>query len=360
MEETKVILDDILEKRKRVSPVDPADLRRIKKAWDAVSKPIGSLGRFEDMYARIAVIQKREHADLNHMRLVVFCGDHGIVEEGVSQSGQEVTRLCASNIGRGLTTAGVMAGALGVDIVSVDVGINSPKTVSFTENRRIKNGTLNFLKDPAMSLSECKEAISVGLEMARESGKEGYTCLLAGEMGIGNTTAAAVMAGYLLDLDAETVTGRGAGLDDASFKKKRAVVAQALSMHEKLSPLEICCRFGGLELAAMTGFMMGGALYGIPVILDGMLSMTCALVAEGLLEYTGEYMIPSHMSREPVAVKLAEKLGLDPVIYGKMAVGEGAGALMLVPELRLADVVFREALKFGDSGVDQYEDYEEK
>ncbi len=359
MEKSKAVIDDILEKKIRAERIDGKAVDSVKKAWDKVSKPIGSLGEFESMYARIAAIQKRNEADLNHMRMVVFCGDHGIVEEGVSQTGQEVTRLCATNIGKGLTTAGVMAKSLGVDVVSVDVGINDPMDVPFTRNCRVKNGTDNFLKNPAMSLFEFKEALWVGMEMARESKENGFSCLLVGEMGIGNTTSAAVMAGYLLDLDADLVTGRGAGLDDASFLKKRNVVSKALSMYDGLSPLEVCCDFGGLELVAMTGFIMGAACYGIPVILDGMLSMTSALVAERLFPNAKEYVIASHMSKEPVAEKLAGELGLEPVIYGKMAVGEGAGALMLVPELRLADVVLKDALKFGDSGVNQYENYTE-
>lgn len=354
------LIDDILKKKISVHSLDSNALCHMRKEWDRVSKPIGSFGEFEGIYSKIAVIQKKDEADLNHMRMVVFCGDHGIVREGVSQTGQEVTRLCAINIGKRLTTAGVMAKSLGIDVVSVDVGINYPQEVPFTRNCRVKNGTNSFLSEPAMSLDEFKKALLTGIKMAFESKQEGYSCLLVGEMGIGNTTSAAVMTGYLLNLDADTVTGRGAGLDDTSFAKKKAVVTKALSMYEELSVVDICCYFGGLELAAMTGFIMGAALYEIPVILDGMLSMTSALVAERLLKNTGEYLIPSHMSKEPVTVKLAGELGVEPVLYGKMAVGEGAGAVMLVPNLRMTHVVFTEALKFGDSGVDQYENYTEE
>ncbi|MCR5395930.1 MAG: nicotinate-nucleotide--dimethylbenzimidazole phosphoribosyltransferase [Lachnospiraceae bacterium] len=360
MKNNRWVVDDILNQKISVDQLNPKDLENMNNEWNHVSKPLGSFGKFEKVYSRIAVIQKQDVADLSHMKLVVFCGDHGIVEEGVSQTGQEVTGICAQNIGRGLTTAGVMANSLGVEICAVDVGIHSDSDIPHTKNCRIKKGTNNFLKEPAMTVPELKAAIQVGMDEALESKENGIRCLLVGEMGIGNTTSAAVMAGYFLGLDAHTVTGRGAGIDDGAFQRKQQVVETALSMYQNLSTLEICSYFGGLELAAMTGLILGGALYGVPVILDGMLSMISALSAERLLEHTKDYVIASHMSKEPVAKSLAKELSLQPVIYGNMAVGEGAGALMLLPQLRLTDVVFREALKFGDSGVDQYKNYEEE
>jgi len=359
MENIRFLFEDVLENKIELEPVDRLAISKIKKEWDKVSKPIDSFGSFENIHSKIGAIQGLDVPDLYHMRLIVACGDHGIVEEGVSQTGQEVTRICASNIAKGLTTTGVMAKSLGIDIVVVDVGINSPKEVPYTLNRRVKYGTCNFLKQPAMSVEEFSLAVQVGMDLVKESKEQGFTSLLIGEMGIGNTTSAAVMAGYLLDLNAEAVTGRGAGLDDEGFSKKRAVVSMALSKYSGLSPVEICANFGGLELACMTGLVLGGALYKIPVILDGMLSMVSALVADRLLDNTRDYLIPSHISKEPVARKLASKLALEPVFDANMAVGEGSGAVMVVSSLRLVDKVFHDALKFGDSGVAQYENYNE-
>ena len=359
MGENRVLFDDILENRISINKVDSSAIAAVKKQWDTVSKPIDSFGKYEDVHSKIAAIQGFEAPDLYHMRLIVSCGDHGIVEEGVTQTDQDVTRICATNIGRGLTTAGTMARALGIDILSVDVGINYAKEVPYTLNRRVKYGTCNFLKQPAMSVEEFSKAVQVGMDLALDSKTNGYNCILLGEMGIGNTTSAAVVAGYLLDLNAETVTGRGAGLDDEKFSKKRAVVSMALSMYSGLSPVEVCSNFGGLELACMTGIILGCAIYKIPVILDGMLSMVSALVADRLLENTKDYLIASHISKEPVSKKLSEKLSLEPVLNANMAVGEGAGALMFTSSLRLADTVFHEALKFSESGVEQYENYKE-
>ena len=355
MDDIRYLFDDVLENKLTVEPVGKEALKELQNEWDRVAKPIGSFGTLESVYSKIAAIQGFKAPDLSHMRLIVCCGDHGIVEEGVSQTSQEVTRICATNIGKGITTAGVMARSLGIDIVSVDVGINYAKEVPGTLNRRVKYGTCNFLKQPAMSVEEFSRAVQVGMDLVKDSKEEGKNVILVGEMGIGNTTSAAVMAGYLLDLNAEAVTGRGAGLDDEGFSRKRAVVSMALSMYSGLSPVEICSNFGGLELAAMTGIVIGGALYKVPIILDGMLSMVSALVADRLLENSKEYLIPSHISKEPVARKLAGKLDIEPVIDGKMAVGEGAGAVMMAHMLRLTDEVFHNALKFQDSEVEQYE-----
>ncbi len=358
MGDTRYLFDDVLEKKLSVEPVDRQALKELQNQWDRIAKPIGSFGTFETVYSKIAAIQGFQAPDLSHMRLIVCCGDHGIVEEGVSQTSQDVTRICATNIGRGVTTAGVMARKLGIDILSVDVGINYAKEVPDTLNRRVKYGTCNFLKQPAMSVEEFSRAVQVGMDLVKDSQEEGKNIILVGEMGIGNTTSAAVMAGYLLDLNAEAVTGRGAGLDDEGLSRKRAVVSMALSKYSGLDPVEICSNFGGLELAAMTGIVIGGALYKVPIILDGMLSQVSALVADRLLDNAKEYLIPSHISKEPVAAKLAKKLDLEPVIDGKMAVGEGAGAVMMAHMLFIVDEVFKNALKFQDSEVDQYERFD--
>ena len=357
MAETRYLFDDILENKLSVEPLDNEAYEKIKSEWDRVSKPINSFGALEDLHSKIAAIQGLEAPDLSHMRLIVCCGDHGIVEEGVTQTSQEVTRICATNIGKGLTTAGAMARHLGIDIMAVDVGINYEKEVPYTLNRRVKYGTCNFLKQPAMSVEEFSRAVQVGMDLVKESKEQGYTALLLGEMGIGNTTSAAVVSGYLLDLNAEQVTGRGAGLDDEGFSRKRAVVSMALSKYSGLSPVEICANFGGLELAAMTGVVIGGGLYKVPIIIDGMLTQVSALVAERLLENVKDYLIPSHISKEPFAIKLASKLNLPTVLEANMAVGEGAGAVMMAQILRLTDTVFHDALKFGESGVEQYEKF---
>ncbi len=350
----RYIFSDVLEGKIQQEAVAQQIEAAIKDNWDRVSKPINGFGVFERLYARIGAVQGTTKPDLDNIRLLVCCGDHGVVEEGVSQTDQSVTRTCAMNIGRELTTAGVMAKSLNIEVWSVDVGINYEGAVPDTIYKRVKNGTNNFLKEAAMSKEEFQSAVQVGMDLVKESKEQGIKLLLVGEMGIGNTTSAAAMTGYLLGMEAESVTGRGAGLDDTGLGKKRSVVKKALSMYQELSASEVMTRFGGLELAAMTGIVIGGALYHVPVVLDGMLSMISALVADRILPGARQILIPSHKSLEPATIALSHALELEPVIDGAMALGEGTGAIMMASLLKMADVAYNEALKFGDSGVEQY------
>lgn len=333
---------------------------KVKKNWDHISKPIDGFGEFESLYAKISSIQKNDPCDLSHMKLIVFCADHGIVEEGVSQCDKDVTRLCAENIGKGLTSAGVMAKALNVKIEAVDVGIDSDDEVPGTVFKRVARGTKNFLKASAMEENELDMALSVGREMAEKAKREGVSVLLSGEMGIGNTTSAAVVAGYLLrlfdiELSENELCGRGAGLSDKGLERKRAVVRKALSMYEKLPAIDAMRRFGGLEILAMAGMMLEAKELNIPVILDGMISQVSALFAFCIEPGVSDILIPSHITKEPLCRAILDTLSLSPVLDAGMATGEGTGALMLVPLLRLSGEVYNEALRFGESGVLQYE-----
>lgn len=333
--------------------------KEIQGEWDRIAKPLGSFGKLEEMHTAIGAIRQRRVPDLDRMELLVCCGDHGIVEEGVSQSGQEVTAICAENIGKGQSCAGILAAAAHAKIRAIDVGIHHPGPVPGTEFRRVADGTKNFLKEPAMSRVQFRDALQVGLDLAAECREAGVSVLGVGEMGIGNTTSAAVLAGRMLGLSAEEVTGRGAGLDTAGLQRKRKVIARALEM-PGVGPVEdIWCRFGGLELTAMMGIILGGGLYGIPVVLDGLLSLVSAEAAERLVPGVREYMIPSHISREPAARRLAESLGLEPVLDAGMGTGEGAGAAMMMSLLRDVNRVYREAKRFDGYGMEPYTRYEE-
>lgn len=353
----------VLSGKIRVPEVSGARRKEIQEEWDRIAKPLGSFGKMEEMYTAIGAIQQRRVPDLDHMELLVCCGDHGIVEEGVSQSGQEVTAICAENIGKGQSCAGILAAAAHARIRAIDVGIRHPGPVPGTEFRRVVDGTKNFLKEPAMSRAQFRAALQVGLDLAAECRKSGVTVLGVGEMGIGNTTSAAVLAGRMLGLSAEEVTGRGAGLDADGLQRKRRVIAAALEMPvvgvESDSDVEaIWCRFGGLELTAMMGIILGGGFCGIPVVLDGLLSLVSAAAAERLAPGVREYMIPSHISREPAARRLAESLGLEPVLDAGMGAGEGAGAALMMSLLRDVDRVFREAKRFEGYGMEPYTRYE--
>ncbi|MEE8827002.1 MAG: nicotinate-nucleotide--dimethylbenzimidazole phosphoribosyltransferase [Eubacteriales bacterium] len=380
-------------------PPDQAMYTRVRRNWDHIAKPLDSMGTFEKMHARVASIQENENPDFSHAALLVMCGDHGVVAEGVSQSDQSVTAICAQNIGRGVTTAGVLARAAGADVLAVDVGINHESAdhhLPFVLDQNVRCGTRDFLKEPALTEEEVLRAIQTGIDLAGECRDRGIMLLAIGEMGIGNTTSASAMAAAMLGLTAEQVTGRGAGLSDAGLARKTEVIREGLekygygaqvsaarkrpvtSSDPDTAPcaeltaraagqsadagrirdtLRVMMCFGGLELAAMTGLCIGGAVFRVPVVLDGVLSEVSAFTAERLFPGVRDFLVSSHMSREPVAGIIEKRLGLMPVLSADMATGEGAGAAMMLSLLQLVGKVYREALKFGESHVEQYRRY---
>ena len=380
----------ILREERHALPPDRAMYARVRRNWDHIAKPIDSMGAFEKIHAGIASIQENENPDFDHAALLVMCGDHGVVAEGVSQSDQSVTAICAQNIGRGVTTAGVLARAAGAKIFSVDVGINhktKDHCLPFVIDRNIRCGTRDFLKEPALTRDEALRAIQTGIDLAGECRDKGFTLIAVGEMGIGNTTAASAMAAALLGLTAEQVTGRGAGLSDEGLSRKTEVIRESLEIYgyggsntasrdrdgRKENPafncpyhgdrdavagiIHVITCFGGLELAAMAGLCIGGAVFRLPVVLDGVLSEVSAYIADKLFPGVRDFLVPSHISREPAAKIIEKELGLRPVLSADMATGEGAGAAMMLSLLQLTDRVYHRALKFGESRVEQYRRY---
>lgn len=331
---------------------------RIRKNWDKVAKPLDSMGRFEDLTAKVGAIQGRIDPAFEKSAILVFCADNGIVEEHVSQSGQEVTAICAENIAAGKTAVGVMAAMIRADVTAVNVGIANPVSDAVLPFC-VRKGTRNFLKEPAMTGEEVYQAMQTGMDLVLAWKQKGYQLLGIGEMGIGNTTTSAAMAAVMLGLSADTVTGKGAGLDEQGLTHKKEVIEQALSRYglRETDTFTILQTVGGLDIAAMAGAIIGGAVYHMPIVLDGVISLVAALVAERLLPNVRDFLIPSHRSKEPAAEKISEKLRLDPVIDAKMAVGEGTGAVMMLTLLKQAALVYQSCNSFEAAGVEQYERY---
>ncbi len=351
-------IEDILTGNQPIPAFNGGVYQSIQNRWDQIAKPLRSFGKLEEAHARIGAVQGQSVPDFQSMELLVCCADHGIVEEGVSQSDQSVTAICAENIGRGQSTAGILAASAGAGIAAVDVGMNQPEPVPVTRYRRVAKGTRNFLREPAMTQAEFHQALQVGLDLVKDNKRRGITLLGIGEMGIGNTTSAAVLTGKMLHLTAHEVLGPGAGLSQEGLSRKKRVIEKAISMDVPENVESIACSFGGLELAAMSGIIIGGALYGIPVILDGMLSQVSALMAERLTPGVKEFLIPSHESKEPASKALCQALGLEPIIQGNMAAGEGTGAALMMSLLKPVDQVYRKAKRFDGYGMEPYEHYE--
>ena len=335
---------------------------RIKYKWDHLSKPIDAFGDFEEAVCRIGAIRKTDMPRLDKRSLLVFCSDNGIVGEGVSQTGSEVTLQVARMLGKGVSSANTLAKSVAAECIPVNVGIDTDEDIEGVLACSRRRGSRNFLREPAMTEEEALYAINAGMELAGELAGKGSDILLTGEMGIGNTTTSTALLCLLRDCDPGEVTGRGAGLDDEGLKRKKAVIAKAVALYggktynsEKEKAFEALCSVGGYDIAAMCGTFIGGAVYGLPVVIDGLISAVAALVAEMMVPGCREYMLASHCGREYGISGILESLGLKAFINGNMALGEGTGALMLLPLLDTVLAYYLNASTFVQGGIKEYE-----
>ena len=347
----------------KIIPPDAQIYAQVKASWDKIAKPLDGLGQFETMFAQIGAITGSSSLSIEKKVILTMCADNGIVAEGVSQSGQEVTAVVAGFMGQQASSVGKMAHRAGVDVIPVDIGINTKETLPGVRDCKVMQGTRDFLQEPAMTEEEALQALSVGIDLVRECKDKGYQLIGTGEMGIGNTTTSSMLVAALTGRTAEEVTGRGAGLNDAGLLRKQQVIAQALEKYEKeirsAHALSMLAAFGGLDIAGMAGVCIGGALYHVPVVLDGLISSVAALVAERIVPGVREFVLPSHLSKEPAAKWIAEELKLHPVIDAGLGLGEGTGAVMLFSILDLALALYEDQTTFDTMEIAQYERYGE-
>lgn len=345
-----------------LQPPDEAVRERVRRNWDKIAKPIDGLGRFEHIIAQIGAITGTDKIVLDRKALIIMCADNGIVEENISQSGQEVTAAVARAMARGCSSAGKMAAAAGTDTIPVDIGINSAEQIVGVLAKKIRPGTRNFSKEPAMTEEETVAAIAAGIDIVYECKEKGYKILATGEMGIGNTTTSSAVTTALLQYPAEKLTGRGAGLDDERLARKKKIIKAAVENYDlyHADALTVLKTVGGLDIAGLAGVCIGGALCRIPVVLDGFISMTAALLAEKLCPGVREYLISSHKGKEPATEYLAEELSLMPVIDGELALGEGTGALMMFPLLDMVLQVYESETDFKALRIEEYKRQDDK
>lgn len=285
-----------------------------------------------------------------------MCADNGVVAEGVTQTGQEVTAIVAENFLTGDTSACVMCRQCGTDVFPVDVGMVSDTKVP--RDLKVMNGTRNMAKEPAMTREEAVRGIEAGIEMVRRLKEKGYTLIATGEMGIGNTTTSSAVASVLLDKPVEMMTGRGAGLSGEGLKRKIAAIQKAVSKNQPdpKDAIDVLAKVGGLDIAGMAGVFLGGAAMHIPVVIDGFISCVAALVAQRICPLVKDYMIASHVSKEPAAALILEALDKEAVLHGEMCLGEGSGAVALFPFLDMGIAVYESMSTFEEIKVDQYKE----
>lgn len=339
-----------------------------KEIWDhldSLTKPARSLGRLEELAARLCEVQQTLSPQTTPRRLVLFAGDHGVATCGVSVWPTEVTRLMVNNIRGGGAGSSVLARQTQTDLVLIDVGVLGDEIavdgrssglaagVCF-RSRRVRSGTRNLSREPALTVDELEQAFCVGREEARAAASDGMLVVAAGEMGIGNTTSAACLAMLLADVPLEAAVGRGAGADDATLERKRQVVRQAANEARRQwtgDRLAAVAAVAGLEIAAMAGFFAEAHAARLTVLLDGYLAGAAALIAELLAPGTVQSMIASHLSAEPGHRLVLERLRLEPFLNWNLRLGEGTGALLLMPLLDAAAAMTNQMARLQDLGI---------
>lgn len=324
---------------------------------DGLAKPRRSLGTLEVLAARLAIVQQRLDPITRPRRIVLFAGDHGVIAQGVSAWPAAVTALMVDTIAAGRATSNALAAAQDCDLRLVDVGVASPLAdgaPDWFRSARIAQGTQDLATGPAMTVAEFEAAWTVGADEARRAAEAGFAVLIAGEMGIANTTPAACLTALLADISADAAVGAGAGADDMTIANKTRVVAKAVASAAAqldVDPRAAIAAVAGFEIAAMAGFFAAAAEANVTILLDGFVATAAALVAERLRPGTARAMIAAHRSAEPGHMAALNQLGLTPLLAWDMRLGEGTGALVALPLLDSAAALLSNVALLADLGL---------
>lgn len=339
---------------KQIVPADQVAYDACIRRFNSIAKPLGSLGSLETLLAHVAAASGTAEVQVKKKCVLVFCADNGVVAQGVAQSDHHVTTAIGRSLARGTASVCVMAKAAGAEVFPVDMGMID--TVPGLLPRKVCCGTGDISHGPAMTRAQAEQAMMTGMELVGEKVAAGYRVIATGEAGIGNTTTSSAVAAVLLGLPVETVTGRGSGLSDAGLMQKQKVIRHAIAVNQpnQQDPVDVLAKVGGADIAAMTGAFLGGAMYHVPMVIDGLISAVAALCAVRLCPAVQGYLLPSHLTAEPAGVKLMEELELEPMLHGHLRLGEGTGAVALFPMLDLAAAVYDHAATFSQIEVEAY------
>ena len=319
-----------------------------------LTKPAGALGQLESIAIRLAAMQGKEKPTLEQVRIVVFAADHGIAAEGVSAFPQAVTAEMVRNFANGGAAICVAARELKASLEVIDLGtVINPGSLSNVSDQRIAPGTANFAKQAAMTEQQLAQAMNIGRQSAERAMTKGMDLFIGGEMGIGNTSAATALACILTDNAVENLTGSGTGLDTKGVSHKVAVIKAALDLHKSQidSPVTALRYFGGFEIAALTGAFIACAQMGIPVLVDGFIASTAALMATRQCSGINDWLLYAHASAEPGHKHIMKALQAEPLLDMGMCLGEGSGAAVAVPLLRMACALHNDMATFAEAEV---------
>lgn len=346
-------LDDAI---KKIRGLDTKTQATAQARLDSLSKPLGSLGRLEDLVSQIAGITGEARPSTDKKMIVIMCADNGVVEEGVSSCPKTVTASVAINFTRGITGVNVLGSHAGAGITVVDIGVDGDIVEKGILSRKIRRGTWNIAKGPAMTREEAVRAIETGIEIVCNLSAGGIEIFGTGEMGIGNTTTSSAVAAALTGKPAESLTGRGAGLTDEGLAQKIRVIEKAIEVNKPKpsDPLDVLSKLGGFDIAGLAGCFIGAAVCRKPILIDGYISSVAALIAAQLNPETKKFMIASHGSAEPGSKVVMEMLGFEPLLSLGMRLGEGTGAALAFHLVDAALLAYKKMGTFGDACIEQY------
>jgi nicotinate-nucleotide--dimethylbenzimidazole phosphoribosyltransferase len=336
-----------------IQPLDIEMGQQVRNYLDTLTKPPGSLGRLEELAIQLAEITSEAFPVVSPAGVIVFAGDHGVVEEGVSAFPQEVTVQMVMNFLNNGAAINVFSRQIGAMFEVVDIGVAADIAAESVVKRKVRYGTNNFCKQDAMTREEAELAISAGYERAENMIQQGCKCLILGEMGIGNTTPSSAILAVLSGQDISKLVGKGTGIAAEKIIHKQEVIARALTERkpDRKDPIDILAKIGGLEIAGMTGAMLASAANRIPILVDGFICTISALLARGICDSASDYMIVGHRSVEPgheIALKL---LGKKPLLDLDLRLGEGSGAAVAFPILQSATLMLKEMATFASAGI---------
>ena len=337
-----------------VPSVDRALEPAIRAHLDDLTKPPGSLGRLEELALRYCLATGTSKPTFGKKRILCFASDHGVAEEGVSAYPKEVTPQMVTNMLAGGAAINVLARHVGAELVVIDIGVdcefdNAPGLC----RRKIRRGTANIARGPAMSVEEARRAVETGIELALAAADEGVTLVGTGEMGIANTTPSSALFSALLPCSVEDVVGRGTGIDDGGLRRKIDVVKKALDINKArlTDPFNTLAALGGFEIAGICGVILGAASRRIPVVVDGFISSAAALAACKMCDRVKDYLFFSHLSEENGHRFFMKRFGIEPILDFRMRLGEGTGAALAMTLIEAAVKIYNDMATFSSAGV---------
>lgn len=336
-----------------IKPAYENSMKEASERLDKLVKPIGSLGKLEDLAVKISGITGKQNNSFEKKVTVIMAADNGVAEEGVSAAPQSVTALMTISMLKGVTGVCVLSKHAGADIKVVDIGIGSDLEYPGLINRKIRKGTSNMAKGPAMSKEEAIKAIETGIEMISQLVEEGYSLFGTGEMGIGNTSTSSAVVMAFLGCSAEDTVGKGVGLTEEGYSNKKYVIEKAIRVNkpDPKDPIDVLSKVGGFDIAGIVGCFLGAAYHRVPIVVDGLISAAAALTAYRINPLVKDFIIPSHCSEEPGYKIAMSEIGIKPMLDLNMRLGEGSGCPLAFNIIEAAEVVISQMATFEEATI---------